>query len=89
MSHHDLEGNWLWETPKFEHDARIDPSDPISFLPEQMRILLYQNKIKCSTVVCREHVDWIKHNVANPYFLGRDYIMFTDETDRTMFLSAH
>lgn len=86
---YDLEGNYIWENPVFEHDTRIDPSDPISFLPEGMRIQLYNNKLKCSTPICQEHIEWIKHNVASAYFLGHDYIMFTDEGDRTLFLSAH
>lgn len=85
------DGAYFWEHTTFRHSLRIDPKSPINiqFLPTPMQVAMYSNMVLASTPISVDHLSWIEHNCNAPYVLGNDYILFSDETDRTLFLSAH
>lgn len=82
---------YIWSTTTFKHELRIETINPINllFLPTELQLKLIGNKVVGSTSITLDHLSWCDHNCTAPFIIGRDYILFSDEVDRTMFLTAH
>lgn len=85
---YDDDGEWHSEGAHFSHDLQIDLTINLKGIPDAMVERLFSNRITLNLdwTVQEMHRAWLSEVCSHPYVVGKNYIMFSDPGDRTLFL---
>lgn len=86
---YDQYGEYQWTKREVKHVWCIPATgDTTHFLPNELRLKLFANRIVSNLRFEDEVFDWCEHNCSGPYYVqdNKTTIMFSEESDRTMFL---
>ena len=65
---------------------RINPADQIGFIPEPIRIKLIENKLSTNRPWDNEHIEWIRDETTELYFIDDSWVMFQSIDDLALFV---
>lgn len=78
--------NQWWERDTVKRDHRIDMTESLSWIPEDIRSSLLRNKFVFNKDQWSlDHIKWIQDNISNLYYISERTVYFSDESDSTMF----